>query len=447
MKWRNAWLAAFVLPVLCSSAVFPQQTSDQQANPASSDASVETVAGRDVLNGAIANEDQIRQALTGKLLYLRGLWLSDDLHFNMRGALSSPSPTGSFTLCAVEIDHVRMTKRRVELEGVRYGIHFVDATNWANEASSFDLIRVTPKKKHLVIAIDRQLVETPKKKKEKAAPTTAKSDAGANGTEAAAAPASDAPNPAPPPQEQAAVSDPQTEKDQIDAPTTDPRQAAALLRSAFNRIFAPALDATMIAQMPDYWQYFYQAQKDHHSMEPTDPAIVRPGPGVDGPKLVKNLVATSNDYAQRSEVAGVASYKVILDPQGKPIGVAVYRPIGFGLDENAVNAIRKSTFTGATKDGKPVSTVIDMWVNFRIYSKRTSPTSPSTVQTAPDASASNISPVTGKPSLAGPYSAARAFADSQQPQETTAPQPVEPQPPQATPAQSAVDPQPQSTPQ
>jgi hypothetical protein len=417
MTRKKAWIAALVLPALLSSPLYPQQTTPptQPTDSTSSDTTAATAGTQDVLAVPVANEDELRRALTGKQLYLRGLWLDDELHFNMQGGLASTSPKGSFTLCAVQIEHVRLTKKRVELEGLRYGMHFADAVNWADQSTSFDMLRVTPKKKHLLITIDRLQVITPKKKKEQAKTGTGagtKAPAASAATPAESAPADETTSA---PQAAPGVEDADMARNGSEPTTTDPRKAAEELRGAINRIFAPALDGQMIAQMPEYWQYFYQAQMAHHSMEPSDPNIVRPGPGVDGPKLVKNLVATSNDYAQRGEVAGVASYKVILDANGKPIGVAVYRPIGFGLDENAVEAIRKSTFTGATKDGKPVSSVIDMAVNFRIYSKRTAPPPPGATQQAADlAAAQNISPVTGKPSLPGPYTALQAFQTSQE---------------------------------
>jgi TonB family protein len=181
------------------------------------------------------------------------------------------------------------------------------------------------------------------------------------------------------------------------------------LRNALNKIFAPDLDGKMVAEMPDYWQYFYHAQDSHKWLEPTDQTLVHPGPGVNGPKILKNVVPASNDYAQKGEVAGVASYKVILDPNGKILAVAVYRPIGFGLDENAVTAIRNSSFAPATKDGKAVSSVIDVAVNFRIYSKRTAAS-----VAAPEAVGDpNTSPVTGKPAMPGPYSRQSAQTQAQ----------------------------------
>jgi hypothetical protein len=351
-------------------------------------------------------EAELKARLTGRPLFLRGLYLDETLHFNMNGDLVSQSPKGSFTLCGMFVDHVRVTKKTVELEGVRFGVHFEGEAAWDQQSTSFDRIQITPKKKHQLIVIDRQLVVIPKKKKEKAEKGAGKPAA----PSAAAAGSSD---------EAETSSEPTSQNEGRGAPesatttvaavngkelppgaTTSPAESTEHLRTALNKIFAPELDGKMVSEMPDYWQYFYQAQESHKWLEPTDQTLAHPGPGVDGPKLLKNVVPASNDFAQHGEVAGVASYKVILDPQGKILAVAVYRPIGFGLDENAVTAIEKSTFAGAVKDGKPVASVIDVAVNFRIYSKRTAAGGTDTAAAAD----SNASPVTGKPALPGIYS-------------------------------------------
>jgi TonB family protein len=90
--------------------------------------------------------------------------------------------------------------------------------------------------------------------------------------------------------------------------------------------------------------------------------------------LVSKFEPASNDFAQDSGVAGMALYHTVIGADGKPEDIAVARPIGFGLDENAVDAIRKATFVPAVKDGKPVPVLLDLVVQFRIYSKRTSAT-------------------------------------------------------------------------
>lgn len=370
---KPAWFAAFAFPLVCLSLSYPQANPPTPPSPDFSSSNAKAAASPET---APLTEAELRQRLIGRPLYLRGLYLDDNLHFNMNGDLVGQSPKGSFTLCGVVIDHVNLSAKKLELEGARFGIHFEDEGNWAQQAASFDRIQITPKKKHLVIVIDRQLVVKPKKVK-----TDRKAEKAAEAKKEAEA------TPAPPP-----------------GATFSPAESAERLRTALNRIFAPDLDAKMIAEMPDYWQFFYQAQNSHKLLEPTDPKIVRPGPGVDGPRLVAHVTPPSNDYAQKAEVAGVASYMVILGPDGKPAAVAVYRPIGFGLDENAVAAIEKAKFTPAVKDGKPVTSVIDLAVNFRIYSKRTEQGTAAAV-TAPGPTAEAAAAGPGR-SLPGPYTMA-----------------------------------------
>jgi TonB family protein len=112
--------------------------------------------------------------------------------------------------------------------------------------------------------------------------------------------------------------------------------------------------------------------------------------------LVSKFEPESNEWAQANGVAGMALYHTVIGADGKPTEIAVARPIGFGLDENAVAAIRKATFEPATKDGKPVPVLLDLVVQFRIYSKRTAA---SGKQEAEDKTA-------GK-QLPGPYSLQR----------------------------------------
>lgn len=373
---KPAWFAAIALPLVSLSLCHPQTSppTTPALNPSSPQAQAAPAP-----EAAPITEAELRQRLVGRQLFLRGLYLDDTLHFNMKGDLASQSKKGSWTLCDVVIDHVKMSAKKVELEGIRYGIHFEDEGDWAEQAASFDRIQVTPKKKHLLIEIDRQIVVKPKKEKGEKK-DKAKQKAAGNQT----------------PADDETAEKPEAPQTPPPGATFSPAESAENLRAALNKIFAPELDAKMIAEMPDYWQFFYQAQDSHKMLTPTDPNIVRPGPGVDGPHLEAHVTPVSNDYAQKAEVAGVASYMVILNTDGRPAAVAVYRPIGFGLDENAVTAIQNAKFTPAVKDGKPVMSVIDLAVNFRIYSKRTALAA--AAQTAQAASPS----ATLKP-MPGPY--------------------------------------------
>jgi len=375
MKPARLAAAAFALSVACTSLSYPQ-VPPPHALPTNSSPKAKAAADDPVI--AEMSEQELRSRLVGRPLFLRGLWLDESLHFNMDGDLVGQSPKGSFTLCGVLIDHIHVTKKTVEMEGIRWGIHFEDEAQWKDQATSFDRLQITPRKKHQVIVIDRLVVVPPKKEggkgllgllKRGGSEETGTGADSQNQARGASTPNGGTGSPGQGDGGPAAGAD-------DGKTTTSPAESAERLRNALNRIFAPELDAKMVAAMPDYWQFFYQAQQAHKSLVPTDPNIVRPGPGVESPKLVKNIVPESNDYAQRDQVAGVASYKVILGKDGKPLAVAVYRPIGFGLDETAVTAIQKSTFTPAEKDGKPVESVIDLAVQFRIYSPLTSKPAP-----------------------------------------------------------------------
>jgi TonB family protein len=375
-------------------------------------------------------EEEIKQLLAGKTLYLRGGYLDDSLAFNESGKLTGHSAQGSYTLCGVEIDKVRLTKHKVELEGARYGLHFLGAMPYEDPTKAVDRVRITPRKKLLKITIDREVVVKPKKEKEKkqtaaksapaaksasapgvpasAASTVASSSAATPG---AAPAASNAPAPETAPQE-AEVSDADQAKAEIAAAppeerpadpgsvttTTSPAHAAKVLKDALDAIFAPGLDEHMMAAMPDFWKLYYEAAAARTDYRPKDAAVLRQNTVDTKARLLTTFEPGSNEFAQANGVAGMALYHTIIGADGKPGEIAVARPIGFGLDESAVTAIRNAKFEPAVKDGKPVPVMLDLVVQFRIYSKRT----------AAEDGKPEEAEKPADPTLPGPYSVQRA---------------------------------------
>ena len=175
--------------------------------------------------------------------------------------------------------------------------------------------------------------------------------------------------------------------------TTSPAHAKQVLQSALDVIFAPSLDERMIATLPDFWKLYYKAAAAHADYAPADPAVLRQSQVDQKARLLAPVEPPSNEFAQAGGVAGMALYHAIIGPDGKPQEVVVGRPIGFGLDENAADSIRKASFQPAIKDGKPVAVLLDIVVQFRIYSNRTS--QPARVETGQAGAA---------PILPGPYS-------------------------------------------
>jgi len=461
----------------------PSDIDQQAGSPA------QTSPPKDGKAGAIT-EDEVKRLFLGKTVYLRDGYLDSALSFDEYGKLIGHSPQGSYTLNLVEIQKVRLSKHKLELAGIRYGLHFLGARPDEDPTKAVDKVRITPKKKVVKIAIDRELVIVPKKKKPKKSekavagstmPKTATvtasgaqqlktqpdglatlTPAGPNDADkAAAATQPSAPEtPAPSNSAQASTEtktapDPATATangaDQAKAETgstsattpsngdkagaeiktasapagaaprdanrsnaktntvltavqpgnsasitttTSPAHAARLLRGAIDRIFAEGLDGRMIAAMPDFWKLYYQAVADRADYKPIDPLIYRQNDVDQKAKLLSALEPSSNEYAQNGGVAGMALYHAVIGADGKPQEIVVGRPIGFGLDESAADTIRKASFQPAMKDGKAVAVVLDLVVQFRIYSKRTDQGA------KPEAKVSN----SGQ-KLPGPYSA------------------------------------------
>ncbi len=360
----------FALPatVLCALALgvsSAQQPAAAPAEPAPVAASTpQPVSG-------VISEEELKRLLVGKTFYLRGGYLDNALSFDEHGGLAGHSPQGSYTLSLIEIGRVRLSKHKVELEGVRYGMHFLGALPYEDPSKAVDRVRITPNKKVIRITIDREVVVKPKKGKHKE-----KDEA------AAAAPAEEPPaNPG------------------KATTTTSPEHAWRILVAALDAVFAPSLDARMMDAMPDFWKLYYQAAADKTDYRPSDPSVLRQGEVDTKARLTTPFEPESNEYAQQAGVAGMALYHAVIGADGKPAEIAVARPIGFGLDENAVAAIRGAKFEPAMKDGKAVPVLLDLVVQFRIFSKRTAAASaPAADQPA-------------APALPGPYSVKAGIKD------------------------------------
>lgn len=379
---RSGWC----FPLAAAAAIFAvvltaQQTpaTDQQT-PAPGKQTATASAARS--DAPATSEEEMRHQLEGKTFYIRGGYLENNLHFNDRGQLDGSSPRASFTLSLVRIDRVHLDKHHLELEGVRYGLHFLGAAPYEEQA--VDRVRLTTKKKPLRITIDREDVVPPKK--EKPAKQDKKKHSGSQPAQPAA------------PQLTSRAIDtamdavPQDVSRHGVTVTTSQAHANQALRQAVDAVFASAVDPRMIGTLPAFWQLYYKDVDAKQDYRPSDPAVLRQNQVDQKARLISAFDPQSNEYAQNNGVAGMSMYHVVVEPDGQAGEVAIGRPIGFGLDESAVNAIRKAKFEPAMKDGKPVPVVLDMVVEFRIYSKLTN--TASTKSGEPQA-----------PVLPGPYTA------------------------------------------
>ncbi len=386
-------IAAYALFAL-SSATWMASSSfatglHQQTTTATSDqatASARTVKQNTETDAKTAKaaitEDDLRKRLTGKTWYLRGAWLSDSLEFSMRGDVLDHPTTGSFTLALVRIEKVHLTRRNVELEGTRYALHFLGALPYENSEKSVEEIRITSRKKFVRLVIAREQVVKPKKsQKKKQRSKAAASEQLSDKTEVMAG---------------GGVKNQTTGQTDPKAVTAEsPAEAEQMLGKALDRIFASTMDETMLATLPEYWQRYYKARLDGHAPDMNTGGVLTASVVDRAAKLLKAVDPASNEYAQANGIAGRALYRVVVGADGKPGSIAIMRPIGFGLDENAIAAIQAATFAPAMKAGVPVAEAIDLAVMFRIYSNRTNGLALKTAATVPKQAG---------PILPGPYS-------------------------------------------
>ena len=91
------------------------------------------------------------------------------------------------------------------------------------------------------------------------------------------------------------------------------------------------------------------------------------GGGVSAPIPIFTPEAEFSDEARRAKYQGVCLISLIVDAQGNPQNPRVVRPLGMGLDEKALEAVRKYKFKPAMKGGTPVPVMMSIEVNFRLY--------------------------------------------------------------------------------
>jgi TonB family protein len=100
----------------------------------------------------------------------------------------------------------------------------------------------------------------------------------------------------------------------------------------------------------------------------TGGSLYRLGGGDTKPALVYSIDPEFSDEARRAKYQGVCLISLIVDAQGHPQDPRVIRALGMGLDEKAIEAVRKYRFKPAMKGGHtPVPVRITIEVNFRLY--------------------------------------------------------------------------------
>jgi TonB family protein len=147
---------------------------------------------------------------------------------------------------------------------------------------------------------------------------------------------------------------------------------AKQLETAFAAIFSVGIDPGLQRAMPDYWRHYF------------DPTLAWPQDALSGqtiyalygvgdqakdviaPKVEHRADAKYGEFAVRDKVQGPLQLRLVVDTSGVPLRIAVARPLGYGLDACAVEAMAKWRFAPGMKDGAPVAAGIAVEQQFNL---------------------------------------------------------------------------------
>jgi TonB family protein len=99
----------------------------------------------------------------------------------------------------------------------------------------------------------------------------------------------------------------------------------------------------------------------------SDAEACRVGKGVSPPKLIFHKDPEFSERARRARFQGVVTLGLVVNTEGLPTKIHIVRPLGYGLDAKAVEAVQQWRFKPSEKDGQPVAAQIAVEVDFHLY--------------------------------------------------------------------------------
>ncbi|MGC8550751.1 MAG: energy transducer TonB [Acidobacteriaceae bacterium] len=91
------------------------------------------------------------------------------------------------------------------------------------------------------------------------------------------------------------------------------------------------------------------------------------GGGVSAPVAIYAPEPEFSDEARRAKYQGVVDLQIIVTKQGLPADIKIVRHLGMGLDEKAIEAVRKYRFRPAMYHGHPVAVRMIVEVDFHLF--------------------------------------------------------------------------------
>ncbi len=263
-------------------------------------------------------EEQLKAEYQNKVLTLRHFYEGSKLHFDSKGQIMGDATTGPWTVDGqINIKEIRLRDRLLELKGQRVFLFFDPTANRMKDA--IGIAAGDPLSKEF-----RQFGSKTWRKVEKGADVEV---------------------------DVALASTPQDEKE---------------VASAINAVFLSPED-DLAELVPEAWKYFVLKQEGKSPTPKALDGVYKVGHGRSAPRAVHAPDPEYSGLARVSGFQGTLILWLIVTPEGSTRDIRLAKPLGLGLDENAVETVSTWKFEPARSDGIPVAVQINVEVTFRLY--------------------------------------------------------------------------------
>jgi len=94
--------------------------------------------------------------------------------------------------------------------------------------------------------------------------------------------------------------------------------------------------------------------------------LFRVGGDVKAPVIIDRVEPIYPEVARKARIMGIVIVEATISEDGVVKNVEVLKPLPFGLDQAAVDAVKQWTFKPATLDGAPVAVRFNLTINFKL---------------------------------------------------------------------------------
>ena len=99
---------------------------------------------------------------------------------------------------------------------------------------------------------------------------------------------------------------------------------------------------------------------------PKQDAPLRVGGDVKAPVIVNKVEPVYPEVARKARISGIVIVECTINKNGDVTDVHVLKPLPFGLDQAAADAVRRWKFKPGTLNGQPVDVLFNLTVNFKL---------------------------------------------------------------------------------